>query len=176
MRARPPAKTHQLVLSFLDMMFGIHYIGVHSTEEKPMPFREKSAWLSLIAMALSFGPYFALVANSAAQDSTMPNLRLLQWFAATVVVQVIIMAAGAAILALVSPQEARTPPDERDHAIARRSVSAAYYVLIVGMIVVGCVMPFYASGWRIINAALLMIVAAELVHYGVTVMFYRRQA
>ena len=56
----------------------------------------------------------------------------------------------------------------------RRSISSAYYVLIAGMIVVGCVMPFSASGWSIINAALVMIVAAEVVHYGVVVLSYRR--
>lgn len=141
-----------------------------------MSFREKSAWLSLLAMALSFGPYFALVASSAEQDNPLPNLPLLGWFAVTVLVQVIIMAGGAALLAMRSPQEARTPPDERDHAIARRALSAAYYVLMVGMCLVGCVMPFYAAGWRIINAALFMMVAAELVHYGVAVISYRRQA
>jgi hypothetical protein len=49
-------------------------------------------------------------------------------------------------------------------------------VLIAGMIVVGCVMPFNSSGWTTINAALAMIVAAELVHYGAIVVSYRRQA
>ena len=127
-------------------------------------------------MAVSFGPYFIVVANSAAQHQPLPNLQLLAWFALTVLVQVIIMVVGAALLAMRAPQEARMAPDERDHAIARRSISAAYYVLIVGMMLVGCVMPFYAAGWRIINAALFMIVVAELVHYGVTVLCYRRQA
>ena len=57
-----------------------------------------------------------------------------------------------------------------------RAISAAYYVLIAGMIVVGCVLPFSATGWSITNAALVMIVAAEVVHYGVVVVSYRRQA
>ncbi len=78
--------------------------------------------------------------------------------------------------AIKSPEEARTPPDERDRAITSRSITFAYYVLIAGMILVGCIMPFNSGGWRIINAALAMIVAAELVHYGVIVVSYRRQA
>jgi hypothetical protein len=57
-----------------------------------------------------------------------------------------------------------------------RSVTCAYYVLITGMILVGCVMPFNSGGWTIINAAILMIVVAELVHYGTVVFSYRRQA
>jgi hypothetical protein len=44
------------------------------------------------------------------------------------------------------------------------------------MILVGYVMPFNSGGWTIINAALFMIVAAELVHYGMVVFSYRRQA
>jgi len=40
----------------------------------------------------------------------------------------------------------RTPLDERDEVITRRSVSWAYYVLVGGMILVGCVMPFESSG------------------------------
>ena len=74
-----------------------------------------------------------------------------------------------------SPVEARTPPDERDLAIMRRSVDSAYYVLIAGMILVGCVMPFRSGGWTIINAALAMIILAEIVHYTVVVSCYRRQ-
>ena len=58
----------------------------------------------------------------------------------------------------------------------RRSISSAYYVLIAGMILVGGVMPFNSSGWSIVNAAILMVVMAEVVHYGVLVLCYRRQA
>ena len=58
----------------------------------------------------------------------------------------------------------------------RRATSTAYYVLMGGMILVGVVMPFTSTGWKIVNAALLMIVVAEIVHYGVIVSSYRRQA
>jgi uncharacterized membrane protein len=144
--------------------------------EVQMPYREKTAWLSLFAMVLTFGPYFTLVATSNLPAQPMPNLRLLGWFALTVIVQIIIQIVGNIYLAIRSRQEARLPLDERERDIMRRSVSCAYYVLIVGMILVGCVMPFNSGGWTIINAALLMIVIAELVHYGVVVFSYRRQA
>jgi hypothetical protein len=52
----------------------------------------------------------------------------------------------------------------------------AYYALIAGMILVGVVMPFNSGGWTIINAALFMIILAEVVHYGTVVISYRRQA
>jgi hypothetical protein len=87
----------------------------------------------------------------------------------------LILGIGHVCLGAISPQEARTPPDERDRAIMSRSVSSAYYGLIAGMIMVGCVMPFNSRGWTIVNAALFMIVAAEVVHYGMIVVSYRRQ-
>jgi hypothetical protein len=49
-------------------------------------------------------------------------------------------------------------------------------VLLGGMILVGVVMPFNSGGWQIIHAALFMIVAAEMVHHGVAIFSYRRQA
>lgn len=140
-----------------------------------MPYREKVAWLSLIAMAVTVGPYFTIVATSPPNE-TLPNLPQLSLFAMTVTVQALIQIGGHLYLRYGAPQEARIPPDERDRAIMRRSISFAYYVLIGGMILVGFVMPFNSSGWTIINAALLMIVAAEIVHYGTTVASYRRQA
>jgi hypothetical protein len=141
-----------------------------------MPYREKTAWLSLLAMAITFGPYFTMTAMHFLPSEPMPSLRQLGLFAVTAIVEMLILGIGHLYLRRRSTQEARMPLDERDQAIMRRSVSSAYYVLIVGMILVGCVMPFNSNGWSIINATLFMIVAAEVVHYGVVVFSYRRQA
>jgi len=141
-----------------------------------MPYREKTAWLSLLAMVVTFGPYFTTIAMRSLPSEPMPNLRQLGLLAATATVQMLILGVGHLYLRRGSVEEARMPLDERDQAITRRSVSSAYYVLIAGMILVGCVMPFQSSGWSIVNAALFMIIAAEMVHYGVVVVSYRRQA
>lgn len=141
-----------------------------------MAYREKIGWLSLIAMAVTFGPYFTLVAMHAIPDAALPNVRQLFLFGETAVVQALIIGAGHLYFRRSSPDEARMHPDERDRAIMRRSISSAYYVLIAGMIMVGVMMPFNSKGWTIVNAALFMIVAAEVVHHGVAVASYRRQA
>ncbi len=141
-----------------------------------MSYREKNAWLSLIAMAIAFVPYFAIVAASSYSRPAVPSLRQLVLFAAAAVVQMTVLGVGHLYLQRASAGEGRTPPDERDVAIMRQSISLAYYVLICGMVLVGCVMPFNSSGWTIINAALVMIVLAEVVHYGAAVVGYRRQA
>jgi len=142
-----------------------------------MSYREKLAWLSLGAMALTFGPYFAIAGRASAMDRPMPNLQLLWLFAIAAVVQVVVQGAGRFWLRHQERLEGGLQPaDERDRAIEYRSVRADYGVLIAGMILVGCVMPFNSGGWRIVNAALAMIVAAEVVHYATVVVSYRRYA
>lgn len=140
-----------------------------------MSYREKVAWLSLLAMLVAFGPYFAIVAT-APPDDALPNLRQLWLFGMAVAVQVAILAAGHAVLRLRNPEEAREAADERDRAIRHRSVGMAYGTLITGVIMVAIVMPFYASGWAIVNGAIFAIVLAEFVSYGMTVVAYRRQS
>jgi hypothetical protein len=141
-----------------------------------MPYREKIAWLALIAMAVAYGPYFMLAAKAPAPWEPLPHLHPLGLFAVVSIVRMLILGAGYLYLRLGSPREERAPRDERDRAIEHRSLSAAYYVLIAGMILVGCIMPFSAAGWTIVNAAIFWIVAAEVVHYGVVVGSYRLQA
>lgn len=139
-----------------------------------MSHREKVAWLSLLAMALTFGPYFLLTALAPLPESPLASPHGLGRFAVTAVAQMLLLGGGHLLLRLRAPQEARVPADERDRAIERRAMRAAYYVLITGMIVVGVVMPFERSGWALVNAALAGIVLAEVVHYGVAVWSYRR--
>ena len=145
-------------------------------EETRMPYREKIAWLSLAAMAVTYGPYFAIVGAGVLPAEALPNLRQLILFGVAALANALILGIGLLALRRVSPDAARTPPDERDRAIAQRSLGAAYFMLLAGTIVVGVIMPFTAGGWTIVNAAILAIVAAEVVHYGVVVVSYRRQA
>lgn len=142
-------------------------------DKLPMSYREKVSWLSLFAIVVTFGPYLTLVALDP-PSAPMPDLRALTAFGVTVVVQMFILGGGHVVLRLRSPGDSRIPADERDRAIARRSVSAAYYVLMTGVILVGCVMPFESDGWKLINAAIFAIVLAELAHYGIAVWCYRR--
>jgi hypothetical protein len=141
-----------------------------------VPYREKTAWLSLIGMAITFGPYFVLAAIHAQPATALPDVHELVIFAVAAVAYALIVAVGTLVLYRKEPQDARAPLDERDLAIQRRSMSIAYYILMIGMVEVGVVMPFNAGGWKIIHAALFMIVAADLVRYGVVVFSYRRQA
>lgn len=141
-----------------------------------MPHKEKSAWLSLLAMAVAFGPYFTYAALQGDAVNAAADVAQLWRFGLAVVAQVVILVIGHTVMAIRNPAEAQVPADERDRAIEQRAMTIAYYVLITGMILVGCVMPFTATGWHLVNAALVMIVLAETVHYGAVVVSYRRYA
>jgi hypothetical protein len=140
-----------------------------------MPYREKLAWLSLAAMAFGFFPYFYTAAHSTPTAAT-PWWQAIMPFLGAVIRQVSVLLIGIVVLRRTSREDAKLPADERDRDIQRRSLTSAYYVLIAGMILVGCIMPINQGGWDIINAAVFMIIVAELVHYSIVVWSYRRQA
>lgn len=140
-----------------------------------MSYREKIAWLSLIAAVVAFVPYFAIVAMGTFEGNALPNLPQMGLFATAVAVQVAILGMGHLWLRRAAPDDARQPLDERDLAIRHGALRWAYYVLVAGMILVGIVMPFEKAGWEIVNAAIFMIVLAEVVSYGAMAFSYRRQ-
>lgn len=134
-----------------------------------MAWREKQAWLALSVMVVAYGAYFSLVTAS---EQSMLEMLLL--FGGVAIAQAVVMIVGSTLLAVQAGKEARAKADERDRAIDRRGTRIAYFVLLTGMIVVGVIMPFSKQGWQITNAALLALVAAEIVRYGVVVASYRR--
>ncbi len=135
--------------------------------------RERIAWVWLAALIVVFGSYFVSISvmrQSLADASFSTQIGLLAAALATLGLVVGI----DRLIALV--RNSGTEPDmidERDKLIELRSSSVAYYVLIVGMILVGCVMPFSTGGWDIVHAALFAILVAELVHHGLVVLGYR---
>lgn len=139
-----------------------------------MPYREKVAWLTLVAFVVTYLPYFVLTSLDPPLSGVLPNLQQLIRLGVAAAAQMLILGLGHLVLRLRSRQDAREPADERDQTIDRRSTRTAYRLLIAGMIVVGVVMPFTKGGWEIVNAALFAIVIVEVVHHGIAVWSYRR--
>ncbi|WP_223181561.1 hypothetical protein [Sphingopyxis sp. LK2115] len=138
----------------------------------PMNFREKTAWLNVIAMAAAYSLYFGLLlAGHPAGREVLPMLWL---FGSVAVAHAVTVIVGTIILSAQAPKSERARADERDRAIRRRGAAAAYYVLLVGMMVVGVYLPFVESGVALANCGLLAIVLAELVNSVVVLMSYRR--
>jgi hypothetical protein len=147
---------------------------IGSVLRREMAYREKIAWLSLGSLVVAFVPYFTIVATRTQPETALiPQLEL---YTIAVAVQLMVLGAGYWYLRRQSPGDAAMPPDERDTAISNRSTTTAYYVLMAGTIVVGCIMPFSNRGFAIVNAAFFAIILAQVVRYSVAAANYRRQA
>jgi hypothetical protein len=136
-----------------------------------MAYRERTAWLTLVCMALAYTVYFSLVAL---RPTAMTLFDILWTFGTVSATQAVVVIVGSIALALNAGPAANRDADERDKAIARRGASAAYYVLMVGMILVGVVMPFGDPAPKTVNTALLALVVAEGVRLVIMVASYRR--
>jgi hypothetical protein len=138
-----------------------------------MAYREKIAWLELAGQVLAYGGFFAAVIL-AERMGGVSLLLFIGLFAASSVLRMLIEGVGRLVIAARSGADARIPADERDRAIARRGAAIAYYVLMAGTILVGLVMPFTTGGMKIVSAALLSLVLAELVRCAIVLVSYRR--
>lgn len=141
-----------------------------------MPYREKIAWLSLAAMLIAYGIYFTVVLGASLNNKPITDLTTLILFTEIVAIQVAILIVGHLYLRFKTPKEATAKMDERDRSISQKSMSIAYFVLMAGTIMVGVVLPFTGTGWKIVNSALFMIVIAEFVQYSLVIWGYRRGA
>lgn len=132
---------------------------------------EKRAWLTLWSQCPPYLVYFLIL-------TLWPNwlTTFLERIALLAVVASVHAVAYVIGLLVMKRQERGEPLllDERDRAIDARATRSAYFVMLTGLIVVGVVMPFSDSGWKITNTALFFIVLAETARVALTVAGYRR--
>lgn len=141
-----------------------------------MAYRERIAWMYLLAMLATLGPYllFALVVQHG-EVIPMPGFRQLLIYGIASSAFAILVGVGHIVLRLRYPLEAKESADERDQEIERRSYRVGYIILLTGMIIVGIYKPFIESGWSIVNDGICMIVISETVRGMIIVLNYRRQ-
>ncbi len=132
---------------------------------------ESRAWLMLWGMCPGYLVYFAIQVAAPGWPGTI--LGRFGLLAAVACLHAVVYLAGLAVFKLRERGEALLS-DERDRAIDARATRSAYFVLLTGAIVVGMVMPFSESGWKVVNAALLAVVLAETTRNALIVMGYRR--
>jgi hypothetical protein len=135
--------------------------------------RERFAWAWLASLLVVPTIYFIVVATREPMSGRMDLVQLGMLATALTALALV------ALLARFLPFGGTDGPnpfgaDERDQLIESRASVVAYYVLMGGMIVVGFVMPFIASGWVLVHAALLATVLAETVHTTLMLISYRR--
>jgi len=139
-----------------------------------VPYREKIAWLSLIGMAVCYGPYFAYTWNSPLLDEPLPNFALMKLFALAAGGNAVLTLLGRLFIRVSTPRDERGPADERDRAVDRRANTLAYYALITCALYVGGFLPFTTSGWHIVNQMVGGVVIAEMLRYAMIVVGYRQ--
>jgi len=156
------------------LSFILVIMEVNSYTTSTISYQERVAWVSLAAFTLPYIFYFAWLGFKAGPVAQMPVLNLMLPFALAAGSSALVYGLGRLWLWLRFRDDARLPLDERDRAIARRSLSVAYGILIAGMIVVGGLMPFSRAGWEIVHPAVAFILLAEIVNHGTTIWLYRR--
>lgn len=140
-----------------------------------MTYQEKIVWGSLGALAATFGPYFIWV-SLLSRSADAPTLQRLVWCALAAGGYGLLTGLCHLTVRMTSSTDSVGFLDERDRAIDLRSLKAAYWVLLVSMIVVGCVMPFNKSGWDVVNAGIAGLALADSTRLSLAALSYRRSA
>jgi hypothetical protein len=134
-----------------------------------MSFRERTAWIALIANLGVYAAYFAYVAAHA-WAGWAP---LVTATAALIALQIIL----SIINAVANPSEAVAKPDERDRLIDLLAARAGFYTLQAGAFLAFCALLVRPAHPRLLaQSVLLAMVTAELVRSEWQVIAYRRQA
>jgi uncharacterized membrane protein YidH (DUF202 family) len=126
-----------------------------------MSFREKSAWISLLAYLAIYGFYFANVA-SALLSGESDGAHSLGLLSESVVLFVLVTVVLTIVLAISAPKDAQTPEDEREKLIKLKANSAAGYVLATGVVIAIGALYFDAKSFLVINLLFFVLVMFEV--------------
>jgi len=137
-----------------------------------MPFREKTAWISLVSISGIYAVYFWSVYHAKHGGGGFQFGGLL----GTVIALVVVQAGLTMAVAILSPREAKAPADEREKLIDLMATKTAYAGLATG---IACACFFGGFKPPIIfdsNALLFILVVAEILRSGCQIIQYRRGA
>jgi len=135
-----------------------------------MPFREKSAWISLVLILVVFGPYFWFVGRALSGQDHVHFGTQFALIGLFIVLEVVLHVA----IAVQSPRDARAPRDERENLIDLRATRFAFYVLFAGVMMSILSLHYPISVWVLSQLVLFSVVAAEVVKFGSQIVFFRR--
>jgi hypothetical protein len=140
-----------------------------------MPFREKTAWLTLCAILL-VSVMFWLHAPSEfnSHSHRWVLLALLVSLGTYVLIEIV----GYVVLRLRNPRDAKTPKDERERLIDLKALRFAYYTFVIGTFAGIFVMLHVvrAGPGTIGTVVLAAFVAAQVAKHAARIIYYRRDA
>lgn len=138
-----------------------------------MSFREKSAWIQFLTLAIIAGGYYLAIYLDWIPSSGAEHFRILsRCIGAFIVIQIVLHI----IAALQNLDDARSPRDERETAISHRSHTYGYYVLIL------CVFGLFHIGHAHVGVSALLhwaffsVIAANLTITLTQIILFRRNA
>ncbi|HRP12281.1 MAG TPA: hypothetical protein PLK37_14720 [Terricaulis sp.] len=137
-----------------------------------MSFREKSAWIALIAYGVVFGGYFINLAQ-AWDERWAQGLSIGLMVGATVML-IIIAAALTIGAALMNPKAANAPADEREQLIDLKAERIASYTLSTGVVLLIGALLLGWNGYLVANLLLAAMVISELVKALAQIIAHRR--
>jgi len=140
-----------------------------------MSFREKSAWISLLAYLGIYGFYFMNVAAALTRGDT-EGTQFLGLFGQSVVLFVIVIIVGTVIAAVTAPKDAQAPEDEREKLITLKANSASGYVLATGVVLTIGVIFYGVKDFLVINLLFFALVLSEVFKIVTQIVLYRRGA
>lgn len=140
-----------------------------------MTFQEKSLWITLAGLLVTFGGYFysayvTMLHMPAAKD-VMPHHGGL--FMAATVMLVVILIAGHIVIALL---DRRTEPDERDKSIELRAGQYGGFVLATGVFLALCTALVTEGNAVMAHVLLGFWVLAQSVEIAFQLVLYRRES
>ena len=135
-----------------------------------MSFREKTAWVTLIAILFVSALFFAHGPDIFAGDVDAWELHLVGvCIAAFIVIEVV----AYIVLYVRNPKDARTPKDERERLIDLKALQLAAYVYVLGSFL-AIIASVHAPSGVVGFLVLASFVIAEIVNYSARIIYYRR--
>jgi hypothetical protein len=140
-----------------------------------MPFREKTAWISLFCLVATFGLFFGLLSQGRLGPTGMHHLH---WFLHALMAFVVLQLVLHLIARVTTPLDAKAPLDERERIILLKASRNAYIALFIGAISVP--LSLHLPGHLHANTpsapwiALLGLFASEVVRAISQIVYFRR--
>ena len=139
-----------------------------------MSFREKSAWISFVCLLLlTLGVVSSQhfhQHDAQGHDLINPLHLALGIFLGFALLQVVLHL----IIRAQSPQDARTPKDERERLIELRAARIGFYSLVVGELTAMALFHVHGRPGILMSTVLLAIFIGWLIKLGSEIVLYRR--
>jgi len=136
-----------------------------------MSFREKSAWITLIAIVLVCTLFFLHGPEIFVPHPDPWTFHsLVACFSAFIVIKI----AAQVVLYVRYPKDARVPKDEREQVIDLKATRLAAYIYVLGTFLAVLTLHHGASGRAVGYFVMLAFVVAEVVNHAARIVYYRR--